>query len=158
MRYLWSFLAATLFASVTAQAEMRIETTDGRSFTVPVEPQEIRSIEFSTGGEAQQFRFDGVWKTNWGRMTLKRSGAAITGNYESDGGLIKGEVKRNRLIGYWSEHKSGQPCDTALDGRKHWGRVVMTLSAEGTAFRGKWDYCHNDPAKSTQDAWTATRE
>ena len=158
MRFLLSFLAAALLTSVGAHAEMRIETTDGRSFTVPVEPQQIRSIEFSTGGETQRSSFGGVWKSNWGRMTLKQSGTTITGGYESDGGRIKGEVKGNQLIGYWSEHKSGQRCDTALDGREHWGRVIVTLNTGGSAFRGKWNYCHNDPAKSTQDAWTATRE
>ncbi len=86
MRYPLGFLAAALLASLTAQAEMRIETIDGRSFTVPVEPQQIRSIEFSAGGQPPQSSFEGVWKTNWGRMTFKRSGAVITGSYESDGG------------------------------------------------------------------------
>ncbi len=150
--------AAAILASLTAQADMRIETIDGRSFTVPVEPQQIRSIEFFTGSETAQTSFEGVWKSNWGRMTLEQSGMTVTGGYETDGGRIKGEIKGGKLIGYWSEHKSGQRCDTALDGREHWGRVVMTLNAEGTAFRGKWDYCHNDPAKSTQEDWTATRE
>ena len=155
---LFGLLAAGIFAASTAYADMTVTTHDGRSFTVPVDVEHVRSIEFSGGGQAIPTGFGGSWKTTWGMMKLALSGAKIAGGYDSDDGLIKGEVKGDQLVGYWSENKSGQRCNTALDGRHYWGRLVFKLDATRSAFRGKWGYCHADPAASGQEDWTGLRQ
>lgn len=154
MRFLGVVLTG-LMVPVLAQADMVVRTNDGRSFTVPVAAGEVRSIEFTAAAKAQGF--GGAWTTNWGRLTLEQNGNQVSGSYDSDGGRMKGEIQGDRMNGFWSENMSDRKCDTAMDGRSYWGRVILTLEPSGGAFKGKWGYCFDDPATSGKDPWTGTR-
>lgn len=86
-------------------------------------------------------------------MTLTQRGNSISGRYASDNGEITGTLKANTLSGYWIEDNSNQRCKTAINGRRHWGRIQYIFS--GNKFTGYWSYCSNPV--STSNAWTGKR-
>lgn len=84
-------------------------------------------------------------------MTLTASGNRVSGTYTQDNGAITGTVTGARFDGYWIEDGSGRRCDTARDGRHHWGRLVF--DRDGDTLTGQWSYCDDAPSSR----WTATR-
>jgi hypothetical protein len=76
----------------------------------------------------------GKWDTEqWGEMTLQQNGSNVTGDYEWDGGNIKGTVSGNILKGTWSESPTYQPENDA-------GDFEFTISSDGNSFTGRWRY------------------
>lgn len=95
------------------------------------------------GNEPVRGDWTGTWKTNWGPITLRRTGARITGTYASEkNGRIEGTlIEGGRvLVGRWYKDP----------GRS--GRIRFTLGANGRSFRG--DYGENDD-EPTSD-WNGT--
>jgi hypothetical protein len=95
--------------------------------------------------------YAGIWDSSEGRMTLTAAGDRISGTYAQDNGAIIGTVTGMRFDGFWIEDGSGRRCDTAKDGRHHWGRLVFERT--GDTLNGQWSYCDDAPSSS----WTATR-
>lgn len=134
--------------SVCASAETVIHTKDGRSIRVPVEGQDIASIEFTTGtiGATGQTNpqpsnpqttggrsFSGTWDTleiDDGNLrvtlTMTQSGAKVTGSYNGEGsnGTISGTVSGNVLKGTFQNNLGNS------------GSFQFTLSADGRNFSG----------------------
>jgi hypothetical protein len=73
------------------------------------------------------YTWEGVWDTNFGRMTLDAGGS---GSYEWEyPGTITGHVQGNTLEGTWV-----QP------GNQSKGTLTFTMSPGGRAFSGTWQY------------------
>lgn len=67
----------------------------------------------------------GAWSTNFGAMTLARSGQQVTGRYDYRGGRIEGQLQGQVLRGTWVQ-------DNAR------GHFVFRLSPDGRSFEGRW--------------------
>ena len=149
------FVLAGLFA-MTAWAEMVVRTTDGQIFTVPVEPAQVQSIEFTSAKSAQGHLADfaGVWRTTEGELILTQRGSSVIGRYAKDNGEIQGTVLGDVLSGYWIEDASNQRCGSLKNGRAYWGRIRFVH--QGDRFTGKWTYCGKSPDQS-DEAWNGTR-
>ena len=93
----------------------------------------------------------GGWDTSEGQMTFQQQGSSVTATYTQDNGRIEGTMTGNVLEGYWSEDGSAQRCDTAINGRYHWGQIRFVFN--GDAFEGVWSYCGEEPTRP----WTGTR-
>ncbi|NJL99173.1 MAG: hypothetical protein HC924_10360 [Synechococcaceae cyanobacterium SM2_3_2] len=93
----------------------------------------------------------GGWDTSEGQMTFQQQGSSVTATYTQDNGRIEGTMTGNVLEGFWSEDGSNRRCDTAINGRYHWGRIRFVF--DGNSFQGTWSYCNDEPTLS----WTGTR-
>ncbi len=82
----------------------------------------------------------GIWKFDWGNLSLQQNGNQVSGTYTEDAGQVGGTMMGNVFNGYWSEATSDKPCTTPLNGRYHWGRMQLQFTNEG--FVGKWGYCN----------------
>ena len=102
-------------------------------------------------GDGGAAGYAGVWDSSEGRMTLTASGNRVSGTYTQDNGAIVGTVTGMRFDGVWIENGSNRRCDTAKDGRHHWGRLVFDRT--GDTLTGQWSYCDEELGSS----WTATR-
>ena len=100
---------------------------------------------------AQAVTVDGVWNTSEGQMTFQQQGSSVTATYTQDNGRIEATMTGNVLEGFWSEDGSNRRCDTAINGRYHWGRIRFVF--DGNSFQGTWSYCNDEPTLS----WTGTR-
>jgi hypothetical protein len=81
----------------------------------------------SAQAEDPQYTWEGVWDTNFGRMTLDASGS---GSYEWEyPGTITGHVQGDTLEGTWV-----QP------GNQSKGTLTFTMSSGGRGFTGEWQY------------------
>ncbi len=108
---------------------------------------------FTPPGEGFGGGFSGGWRTSEGDMSLSQNGARVSGTYTQDNGRIDGEVRGNRLSGFWSEGSSNQRCSTQRLGSFYWGRIEWTLSPDGRRFEGSVSYCDGQPYSS----WTGDR-
>jgi len=79
------------------------------------------------------YSWEGLWHTNWGKMTLIQTGTKVSGTYTYDSGRIEGTISGNVLKGTWSESPSYSPPDDA-------GEVEFVMSEDGMTFTGKWRY------------------
>ena len=90
----------------------------------------------------------GAWTTNWGAFTLTLKGTKATGSYTHDGGRITGTASGRTLRGNWSESPT-------YKGPKDAGSFTITLSADGTSFKGTWKYADGTLGRDT--TWKGTR-
>ncbi|SDE87629.1 hypothetical protein [Rhodospira trueperi] len=101
---------------------------------------------------ADPMGYAGIWRNTEGGhpMTLTVDGTRLTGTYVPDDGELDGSIRGSRFDGYWIENGSKQRCDTARNGRHHWGRVMF--ERDGETLRGTWGYCDDPPTAG----WNAT--
>jgi hypothetical protein len=83
-----------------------------------------------------------VYKTTFGNLTLRVSGNAATGTYESGNGKLQGVLNGNRLSGTWTNSAS----------RKS-GKFEFVFSSDFSSFTGKYGY--NDSAPKSN--WSGTK-
>jgi predicted esterase len=87
----------------------------------------------------KQAAFDGEWRTSFGTVTLKQSGAEVTGTYGNSGQFtLKGTVAGNKFTFEYHEDQAS--------GDAHW-----TLDASGHAFHG--EYKRRDGQAGTWEGW-----
>lgn len=86
------------------------------------------------------FSVAGVWDSRpWGKMTLRQTGAHVTGDYEVGPGQIVGDFRGERLYFRWwegSEEDAG-PERAATNSR---GDGYFVFLEGGKSFRGQWRY------------------
>lgn len=87
----------------------------------------------SFGRGETEYSWSGKWSSNFGTMTLKQTGGAVTGSYTHDKGKITGQVAGNLLKGRWSEAPTYSGPDDA-------GPFEFKLTAGGKSFDGRWNY------------------
>jgi hypothetical protein len=105
-----------------------------------------------TGNRQAPPGISGVWDSSEGEITFKQSGSRVLARYKQDGGTIEGRIANNILTGYWSEESSNRRCNTARNGRYHWGSLRFVF--DGSSFKGAWGYCDDAPTT----VWTGNRK
>jgi hypothetical protein len=105
-----------------------------------------------TGNRPVPPSISGVWDSSEGEITFKQSGSRISASYKQDGGAIEGRIANNILTGYWSEESSNRRCNTARNGRYHWGSLRFVF--DGSTFKGAWGYCDDAPTT----VWTGNQK
>ena len=87
----------------------------------------------------------GVYQTNLGKLTLKRSGNSVTGTYDKGKGSLKGQISGNTLSGAY-----------VWDGsRKLEGTFEMKFSQNGASFDGT--YQRVSPNRTGVRNWDGTK-
>lgn len=87
----------------------------------------------------------GVYQTNFGRLTLNRSGNSVTGKYANGKGSLKGQISGNTLRGTY-----------IWDGNKRYeGTFEMKFSRDGSSFDGS--YQRQSPNTTGKRNWDGTR-
>lgn len=89
-----------------------------------------------------QFDWSGLWRTDYGNMTLTQVGDQITGTYESQEGKVNGTVNGNVFSGTWKETDDE-------------GTFVFTLSSDERSFTGTWK--ETSPNPNSGGAWNGKR-
>jgi hypothetical protein len=118
-----------------------------RAFGTPVDESEGPT----GGGAGTAGNLAGTWDTTFGLATLQQDGAAVRGNYSTDG-RVEGTLQGNVLDGYWSQAWSQQPCDSEKLGTRFWGRLRWTFT-DNNSFKGDYGFCEKEPTSS----WNGTR-
>jgi hypothetical protein len=95
---------------------------------------------------AQQAQPAGKWQTNWGMMSLSKSGNIVEGRYEQNNGKFKGKLSGSILGGYWYQANSEMKCDSPKYGTYYWGRLKFAV--KGDNLTGIWGYCE-EPMKNS---------
>jgi hypothetical protein len=94
----------------------------------------------------------GTWETTTSSlhftMTLKETGATVTGHYDFCNGTIRGTDQAGTLAGIW--HQSF-PCLNATAGV---GTLALKLGASGNSFSGTWAYAKTP---NSPTSWTGHR-
>jgi hypothetical protein len=101
----------------------------------------VAAISISAmAGAAQQVHtgspsltWSGTWSSEWGTMVLTQTGSNVKGTYVHDQGHIAGTISGDELIGRWNEAPTRQGPNDA-------GEVVLTMSADGKSYTGRWNY------------------
>lgn len=122
------------------------DTATGRSKNRRVEIT-LRSEQTKSNHDSLKTTILGLWKAGkYGILELHQQNGRITGNYDLDGGRIRGEFTSDTVIeGYWIENSSNQACDSEKDGSAHWGRLRMQFeSADQHDVDTQWAYCDSD--------------
>jgi hypothetical protein len=88
-------------------------------------------------------RPDGEWQTNFGMMTLDRSGTMVEGRYEHNNGRITGTLDGSVLRGFWFQDRADVRCERPKHGTHYWGRLKFVFT--GLRFTGNWGYCEDRP-------------
>lgn len=83
---------------------------------------------------------EGVYKTDFGEMTLYLNGNHVTGTYKYKGGKIDGILNGKTLTGTWVQENSR-------------GKLEFVFSSDFSSFTGKWGY--NESAPSAK--WNGTK-
>jgi hypothetical protein len=86
---------------------------------------------------------EGEWQTDFGMMSLDRSGPTVEGSYEHNNGKISGSMERNILRGYWFQDRADTRCERRMHGTHYWGRLKFVFT--GRRFAGSWGYCEDRP-------------
>jgi hypothetical protein len=91
--------------------------------------------QFGIGAQAhrQANEWAGTWSTDWGTMTLRQSGASVTGNYTHDSGHITGTASGLTLTGRWDEAPTRKGPNDA-------GSIRWTMKPDLRTFSGTWTY------------------
>lgn len=79
--------------------------------------------------------FPGLYKTNFGVMTLHVDGNNVTGKYDYKDGRIEGTLDGTTLTGRWKQ-SNGE------------GRLIFEFNPAFTAFEGKWSYNDEEPSSN----------
>jgi hypothetical protein len=88
-------------------------------------------------------RAEGEWQTDFGMMSLDRSGTVVEGSYEHNNGKISGSMERNILRGFWFQDRADTRCERPKHGTHYWGRLKFVFT--GRTFTGNWGYCEDRP-------------
>jgi len=97
--------------------------------------------------EAGIYKWNGVWKTEWGDLTLAQSDAGVDGTYPHDGGHVAGTLATPTVLkARWDE----APRKTDEDR----GTVTFSMAKDGKHIIGRWSY-DKDPA-ALKSNWTGT--
>lgn len=92
-----------------------------------------------------EYTWSGKWSTDFGSMTLKQMGGAVSGTYTHDKGKITGQVTGNVLKGRWSEAPTySGPSDA--------GGFEFKLTQGGKSFGGRWNY----QGRSGSSGWSGS--
>jgi len=98
----------------------------------------------------------GIWNIESGELHIYRYGNIIAGWYTEDSGEILGELAdEHTIICKWVENGSGESCDESINGRNHWGRMIMKFNDDFTVLTTKWGYCASEP---TKEGWNGKRK
>lgn len=108
-----------------------------------IETALIFALLFLPAADAQA-DWTGIWDTTYGRMELNQFNGVVTGTFEHDGGLIRGQAFGRLLVGTWTEDPSHAPPDDA-------GDFELNMSADGKSFSGRWRYGSSEPWRSPWD-------
>lgn len=114
-------------------------------------PTPVVQAQFSTSIKQTQVSIAGVWNSSEGTITFQQSGSRVSATYTQDNGVLEGKMSGDVLMGYWIEDGSNRRCDTALNGRYHWGKIRFVF--DGSSFSGLWSYCDDEPSYT----WTGNR-
>ncbi len=76
---------------------------------------------------------NGVYETDFNKMTLHQEGNQVTGTYEHDNGRIEGTLTGRILRGWWYQTQSE-------------GRFEFEFNTDFTQFTGKWGYNEDEPS------------
>jgi len=83
----------------------------------------------------QPEELNGIWHTNYGRMTLKLADGQISGDYRGskNSGTINGSVDKrtNKFVAQWKDSKYD-------------GKVIIQMMEGGEAFTGRWWYADGE--------------
>ena len=93
--------------------------------------------------------FNGDWDTDYGPMTIEVNGSYLWGEYGSLNGEIEGTVSGPRATGRWTQRAAGGNGAT-------WGTFAITLTRNGDAFTGTWNY--EDDLAPEGGTWSGERE
>lgn len=115
---------------------------------------------YSTKPVASSYNWNGVWSTKTGNIRLTKTGTnSVEGSYTLNSskkgviqGIIKGTIKGNQIIGFWSEG----PTYTAP---KDAGEFYFTMAPDSNRFTGQYRYGyaqHNRQWKQ-ENTWNGTR-
>ena len=102
--------------------------------------------------KSQSAVLSGSWKSDYGVIRFRTSGASVSANYPF-GGKLSGRIRGNRLSGYWNKPAAYQKCGKARFGTRYWGRFSFSFDAALSRFRGRFGYCDGPLQKS----WAGTR-
>lgn len=102
-------------------------------------------LMLGVGGAVSQ-DFGGDWDSADGALHLTQESGQLSGTYEQDNGRMTGTVKGDVATGFWGEDFSAADCGSEKMGTRYWGNFVFTLSADGQAFTGIWNYCDKTPS------------
>lgn len=86
-------------------------------------------VNFATGIHS----FTGTFETDWGTLSMIKTGNKVTGKYTHDNGRIDGTILDGVLYGYWYESPSYAPPEDA-------GQIVFVMNKDGKNFTGWWRY------------------
>ena len=93
---------------------------------------------------------DSQWRTDFGPLTLSvDEDGTVSGTYPDYDGRVVARLESDArtISGHWFQPESDQPCASARDGTRAWGRVVWWL--EGPLdLVGRWSYCDSDPEEA----------
>ena len=84
----------------------------------------------------------GVYKTDYGRMTINQTGNRITGNYESGNGTFDGFLNGNKLTGNWKNSSNARS-----------GNFEFVFNSDFSSFSGKYGYNSDTPSRK----WNGTK-
>lgn len=96
------------------------------------------------------------WSTAYGPMELRLlDDGTFDGEYPDHDGRLVGVFRPNerRMLGFWEQSKSEQPCAEARGDTTAWGRFAWTLEGR-TRILGAWSYC--DAELSGEKTWDGT--
>lgn len=134
-------------------ARIDLKASQPKSMTEPVVPPSPASSPLSTSAPATtDSRFSGEWSTlDPGasfNLKLTQTGNRVTGQYGLQGGEIVGEVKGDTLVMTWT-----------LPHSRRGGSATLTLSTDGSALSGPWEYDAKvfDSGLSGGGTWTFRR-
>lgn len=91
----------------------------------PVSPRENPGL----GTAPESF---GPYQSDFGALTLRRSGNQMTGTYTHKDGRVEGTLNGNTLTGRWTQ-SNGE------------GRMVFQFNADYSGFTGVWSYGNATP-------------
>lgn len=110
---------------------------DGKSFEGKWNYNEaIPSIPWNGEILSNYLNIEGVYETNFNKMTLKQKNNVISGTYEFRDGKIKGTINGNILTGAWEQSNAH-------------GKFIFEFNENGETFSGKWNYGDAEPTRST---------
>jgi hypothetical protein len=87
-----------------------------------------------------QNSIEGVYKTDFGEMTLIKNGNRVTGTYKYKGGKIEGILNGTQLVGTWVQSNAK-------------GKFNFMFNTDFSAFTGKWGYNEATPSGK----WNGTK-
>jgi hypothetical protein len=100
-------------------------------------------------------RWQGTWKSTFGKLVMRPQGGRLTGTYSYCGGTLVGSANGGVLTGTWVEKPNA--CHTnRSDPSTLTGSFTFTLSGDGQSFAGTWSF--QDSSKNPSDVvWSGQK-